>query len=182
MRSVLTVFLAAVAIFQARPMYAEPETLRLKVISEPLREVVDTLSYMSGLPVSVVGTLDGRVEGWTLEAAGGLDAFARLGADYRLFVAYDGSRIIVAARDNLSTRLFDGHMMNWNSAQSLVRALYPVLPEDALQKDKASGMIVLRGPDTVVKAIAEVLSRPDDRDIQVIRSGHVQVVKPGSQS
>ncbi|MGG7518148.1 hypothetical protein ACQ3G6_09715 [Allorhizobium undicola] len=187
MRRALSKFAVLACLIASGPVLAQEVSLatsgrpvKLNVMSLPTRDVVDTLSYMSGLPVIVVGTLNGMVENWSVEARG-VEAFSALGHDQGLYVAFDGAKVIIAANENVATRIVDNRQEGWSRTRSVVGELFPLLPEGAIKQDQESGMIVLRGPDIVVRAITDLLERPHDQQIQIIRSGRTQVVKPGMQ-
>jgi hypothetical protein len=158
---------------------ANEREVRLNVISQPLGDVVDTLSFMSGIPVTTIGTLNGKVENWSVRESG-VQAFAKLGSISNLFVAFDGSRIIIAPKQEITTVIVEPKGRNWNTAHSAISALFPLLPEDAVHEDHASGLVLVRGPQMFVKAVEDVLSRQEADRIEVIKGGKMEVITVGN--
>ncbi|MBP2444053.1 hypothetical protein [Rhizobium leguminosarum] len=171
------VYMAALGLLAAFPLSARAgeREVRLDVVSLPLSDVVQTLSFMSGIPVTTVGTLSGKVEHWSVREKGA-KAFIKLGDASNLFVAYDGSRIIIAPKQEVSTVVLDRGGRSWKTEQSAIRALFPLLPEDALREDSASGLVLVRGPAVFTKAVEDVLSRPQDDSIKVIKGGQLEIL------
>jgi type II secretory pathway component GspD/PulD (secretin) len=153
--------------------------VRLNVVSQPLGDVVETLSFMSGIPVTTVGTLNGKVENWSVKESGA-EAFAKLGAVSNLFVAFDGSRMIIAPKQEITTVVFERKGKSWKTVKSAIHAMFPILPEDAIREDQASGLVLVRGPQVFVKAVEDVLSRQETDQIQIIKGGQVEVITPGN--
>ncbi|MBB4293126.1 type II secretory pathway component GspD/PulD (secretin) [Rhizobium leguminosarum] len=171
------VYTAALGLLAAFPLSAgaSEREVRLDVVSLPLGDVVQTLSFMSGIPVTTVGTLSGKVEHWSVQESGA-KAFVKLGDASNLFVAYDGSRIIIAPKQEVSTVVLDRGGRSWKTEQNAIRALFPLLPDDALREDVASGLVLVRGPAVFVKAVEDVLSRPQDDSIKVIKGGQLEIL------
>ncbi len=140
------VYMAAIGLLASfpPPAGASEREVRLDVVSLPLGDVVQTLSFMSGIPVTTVGTLSGKVEHWSVRESGA-KAFVKLGDASNLFVAYDGSRIIIAPKQEVSTVVLDRGGRSWKTEQNAIRALFPLLPDDALREDPASGLVLVRG-------------------------------------
>jgi len=156
------------------PLHAEAATnrqeVRLNVVSQPVADVVDTLSFMSGIPVTTVGKLDGRVENWSVNEEG-VAAFAALGRVSNLFVAFDGSRVILAPKSEVTTVVLERKKRNWSAAQGAIDTLFPFFPRDAIHHDATSDIVIVRGPAAFVSAVETVLSRSTEETVQIIRGG-----------
>ncbi|MBB4576795.1 hypothetical protein [Rhizobium lentis] len=171
------VYMAAIGLLVSFPPSAGAgeREVRLDVVSLPLGDVVETLSFMSGIPVTTVGTLSGKVEHWSVRESGA-KAFVKLGDASNLFVAYDGSRIIIAPKQEVSTVVLDRGDRSWKTEQNAIRALFPLLPDDALREDPASGLVLVRGPAVFTKAVEDVLSRQEADSIKVIKGGQLEIL------
>jgi type II secretory pathway component GspD/PulD (secretin) len=154
---------------------ADGQEVRLNVVSQPVAEVVDTLSFMSGIPVTTVGKLEGRVENWSVNERG-VTAFAALGRISNLFVAFDGSRVIVAPKSEVTTVVLEQKKRNWSTAKSAIDTLFPFFPDDAIHHDAASDIVIVRGPTAFVSAVETVLSRSTEDTVQVIRGGTMETI------
>ncbi|MBB5536488.1 hypothetical protein [Rhizobium giardinii] len=154
---------------------ANGQEVRLNVVSQPVADVVDTLSFMSGIPVTIVGKLDGRLENWSVNERG-VAAFAALGRVGNLFVAFDGSRVIVAPRSEVTTVVLEQKKRNWSAAQSAIDTLFPFLPGDAIHHDATSDIVIVRGPAPFVSAVETVLSRSTEETVQIIRGGTMETI------
>ncbi|WFU04599.1 hypothetical protein QA648_27890 (plasmid) [Rhizobium sp. CB3171] len=173
------VYMAAIGLLAAFPLSAKAgdREVRLDVVSLPLGDVVQTISFMSGIPVTTVGTLTGKVEHWSVRE-NGAKAFVKLGDASNLFVAYDGSHVIIAPKQEVSTVVLDRSGRRWKTEQNAIRALFPVLPDDALREDAASGLVLVRGPGVFIKAVEDVLSRQHADSIKVIKGGKLEILTP----
>ncbi|ASY65760.1 hypothetical protein SJ05684_b47780 (plasmid) [Sinorhizobium sojae CCBAU 05684] len=154
---------------------ANAQYVRLEVVSQPLADVVATLSFMSGIPVTTIGSLSGTVENLSVKDEG-IAAFAALGRASNLFVAYDGSRVIVAPKSEVETVVLERGGRSWRSARSAVDALFPLYPEDAIVHDAESDVLIVRGPAAFVEAIEKLLSQSGGETVQVIRGGVLEAV------
>ncbi|HXV29579.1 MAG TPA: hypothetical protein VD840_04520 [Sinorhizobium sp.] len=157
---------------------ARAQDVRLDVVAQPLADVVATLSFMSGIPVTTVGTLSGTVENWSVKDEG-IAAFAALGRASNLFVAYDGSRMIVAPKSEVETVVLERGGRSWRSARSAVDALFPLYPADAIVHEAESDVVIVRGPSAFVTAIEKLLSQPGGETVQIIRGGVLEAVPRG---
>ncbi|MDX0177421.1 hypothetical protein GOD71_27055 [Sinorhizobium medicae] len=155
---------------------ASQRELRLDVVAQPVADVVDTLSFMSGIPVTTVGKLTGLVQNWSVNESG-VEAFAKLGNASNLFVAFDGSRVIIAPKQEVATVIFERKGRSRNMTISAIHALFPLLPEDAVRQDQDSGLVLVRGPQIFVKAIEDVLSRQETEEIRVFNGGQMEVIR-----
>ena len=165
----------------AGPAFAEANQreLRLNVVSQPLADVVETLSFMSGIPVTTVGKLSGTVQNWSVKEDG-VEAFAKLGEASNLFVAFDGSRVIIAPKQEVATVIFERKGRSWKTMESAIHALFPLIPTDAVREDQDSGLVLVRGPQIFVKAVEDVLSRQATDEIRVIKGGQMEVITAGN--
>lgn len=158
---------------------ANQRELRLNVVSQPLADVVETLSFMSGIPVTTVGKLSGTVQNWSVKE-NGVEAFAKLGDASNLFVAFDGSRVIIAPKQEVATVIFERKGRSWKTMESAIHALFPLLPTDAVREDQGSGLVLVRGPQIFVKAVEDVLSRQATKEIRVFKGGQIEVITVGN--
>ena len=158
---------------------ANQRELRLNVVSQPLADVVETLSFMSGIPVTTVGKLSGTVQNWSVKEDG-VEAFAKLGEASNLFVAFDGSRVIIAPKQEVATVIFERKSRSWKTMESAIHALFPLIPKDAVREDQDSGLVLVRGPQIFVKAVEDVLSRQATDEIRVIKGGQMEVITAGN--
>lgn len=149
--------------------------VRLSVVSQPVGEVMETLAFMSGLPVTTIGKPSGAVENWSV-TGDGLSAFEQLGEVAGLFVAYDGTRVIVAPHTEVTTTVFSDGGRDWRKVEETVRALFPRFPDDALQHDPASASIIVRAPAAFTAAVSPVLNRSARRTVRIYRGGRLQVL------
>lgn len=155
------------------------QDVRLDVVSQPLADVVATLSFMSGIPVTTVGSLSGTVENWSVMDEG-IAAFAALGKASNLFVAYDGSRMIIAPKSEVETVVLERGGRSWRSARSAVDALFPLYPDDAIVHEAESDVVIVRGPSAFVAAIEKLLGQSGGETVQVIRGGVLETVPRAS--
>jgi type II secretory pathway component GspD/PulD (secretin) len=153
------------------------QAVRLNVVSQPLADVVDTLSFMSGIPVTTSGKLTGQIDNWSVNEEG-VAAFAALGRVNNLFVAFDGSRVIIAPKSEVATVLLEQKRRDWKVTRSAIDALFPVFPEDAIRYDATSGLVIVRGPAAFISAIETVLNRSTEDTVQVIKGGSVEMITP----
>ncbi|MGO7133552.1 hypothetical protein AB9E06_22130 [Rhizobium leguminosarum] len=151
--------------------------IRLNVVSQPLADVVDTLSFMSGIPVTTSGKLTGQVENWSVKEEG-VAAFAALGHVSNLFVAFDGSRVIIAPKSEVTTVILEQEKRSWVATRSAIKTVFPLLPEDAIQYDPSSNLVIVRGPAAFVSAVQTVLNRSTEQTVQVIKGGYVEMITP----
>jgi type II secretory pathway component GspD/PulD (secretin) len=158
---------------------ARAQDVRLDVVSQPLADVVATLSFMSGIPVITMGTLSGTVENWSVKDEG-IAAFAALGRASNLFVAYDGSRMIIAPKSEVETVVLERGGRSWRSARNAVDSLFPLYPDDAIMHEAESDVVIVRGPSAFVAAIEKLLSQPGGETVQVIRGGVLETVPRSS--
>lgn len=150
-----------------------------EVKSQALSEVIDTLSDLSGMAVVKAGAIPGRLENWKVRAEG-LGVFEALARDASLFMAYDGSRVIIASRAHLRTTIVPPGQ-DWETFRSLARSLYPVMPEDALHYDAKTRTILVRGPASFTDAITGITSRPEGGVVRVIKGGSIEDVSTQSR-
>ncbi|MGV1857557.1 hypothetical protein [Rhizobium rhizogenes] len=156
---------------------ASGQDIRLNVVSQPVADVVDTLSFMSGIPVTTTGKLTGQVENWSVKEEG-VAAFEALGRVSNLFVAFDGSRVIIAPKSEVSTVILEQKRRGWKVTRTAIDALFPLYPDDAIRYDPASDLVIVRGPTAFVSAVETVLNRSTVETVQVIKSGHVEMITP----
>ncbi|WEO69413.1 hypothetical protein [Rhizobium rhizogenes] len=156
---------------------ASGQDIRLNIVSQPVADVVDTLSFMSGIPVTTTGKLTGQVENWSVKEEG-VAAFEALGRVSNLFVAFDGSRVIIAPKSEVSTVILEQKRRGWKVTRSAIDALFPLYPDDAIRYDPASDLVIVRGPTAFVSAVETVLNRSTVETVQVIKSGHVEMITP----
>lgn len=152
---------------------AHSRQIRYEVKSQPLSQVIDVLADLSGTPAQKLGDIPGKIENWIADGDG-LAVFQQLARDANLFLAYDGSRVILASRSDTKTMILPLGNYDWPSAQAVVKSLYPILPDDALRFDAKAGVLSVRGPAAFNDTVAAILSRPQNTTVKVIRGGNVQ--------
>ncbi|MFD1745606.1 hypothetical protein ACFSE1_09060 [Rhizobium helianthi] len=147
--------------------------VRYEVKSQPLTQVIDVLADLSGTPAQKLGEIPGKIENWIADGDG-LAVFQQLAKDANLFLAYDGSRVIIASRTDTKTTILPLGNYDWPSAQAVVKSLYPIMPKDTLRFDAKAGVLSVRGPAVFNDTIAAILARPQNTTVKVIRGGNVQ--------
>ncbi len=175
MRGCMYLVATAVWLALASIATADVRNVRLKVISQPVSQVVETLAFMTGIPVTPVGTLNGTVENWTVDGSG-VEAFRALGEAANLFVAFDGSRMVISPKSEINTVVLEQRTRSWDVARNAVRALFPIYPETAIQYDPTSDVLIVRGPPIFVSAVEGVLNRSMEKTVQVFKGGVPEVV------
>ncbi|MCF3641585.1 hypothetical protein LXM94_16555 [Rhizobium sp. TRM95111] len=173
----LALFLALLGSY---PAMAERSDIRLSVISQPASEVVETLSFMSGIPVTTAGTLSGRIENLTI-SGDPVQAFATLGRAGNLFVAFDGTRVIVSSKSELSTAVFPRKGSEWASMKRAIDALFPLYPAEAIEHEPTSDILIVRGPPIFVSTIETLLNRSRKTTVQVVRGRQVDTLVFGEE-
>lgn len=176
-------FLVAVGVWfaVASTASADARRVRLNVISQPVSQVVETLTFMTGIPVTHVGTLNGTIENWTVDSSG-VEAFRALGEAANLFVAFDGTRMVISPKSEMNTVVLERRARSWVVARNAVRALFPMYPEAAIQHDPTSDVLIVRGPPAFVSAIETVLNRSMEKTVRVFKGGVAEVVTVQSTS
>lgn len=154
---------------------AQAHEVRLDVLSQPVTEVVDTLSELTGIPVRKAGDIPGQLENWSVDADG-LAAFQKLGAASNLFIAFDGVHVIVASEESIETTAFESDMHDWHSLKQSLENFFPVLPKKAVEYNESTGMVVVRGPASLNQTVQDILSRPVSSKVTVIKSGSLRVL------
>lgn len=154
---------------------AERGDIRLNVISQPASEVVETLSFMSGIPVTTAGTLSGRIENLTI-SGDPVEAFATLGRAGNLFVAFDGTRVIVAPKSEMSTAVFPRKGSAWEGAKRAIDMLFPLYPPEAIAHEPTSDILIVRGPPIFVSTIETLLNRSRKATVRVMRGGKLETL------
>ncbi len=163
------------ALLASSPAMAEGGDIQLNVISQPASEVVETLSFMSGIPVTTAGKLDGRIENLTI-SGDPVEAFAKLGRAGNLFVAFDGTRVIISPKSELSTAVFPRKGSAWLSAKRAIDALFPLYPPEAIAHEPTSDVLIVRGPPIFVSTIETLLNRSRKATVQIVRGGKVETL------
>lgn len=175
---VITLCLTAyLAIFQAGT--AQARYIRFEVKSQPLSQVVDIISDLSGIPVQKLGELQGKLENWS-GSGEGLAVFQRLAVDSNLFFAYDGTKAIISSTNEVKTTVLPLGNYDWAAAQNIVKTLFPIVPEKTLRFERATGMLTIRGPQVFNDAIAALLMKPQNSTIKIIRGGSMQELQTKS--
>ncbi|MCZ4093500.1 hypothetical protein [Sinorhizobium psoraleae] len=170
-------FLVATAVWLtlASTASADARSVHLSVISQPLAQVVETLSFITGIPVTAVGTLSGTVENWSVSGSG-VEAFMALGEAANLFVAFDGSRMVLSPKGETNTVVLEQRARNWSVARNAIRALFPIYPEAAIQHDPVSDVLIVRGPPIFVSAVEKVVNLSSEKRIQIFKGGASEIV------
>ncbi len=152
---------------------AAARMISYEVKSQPLSDVLDILSDLSGIAVAKVGVIPGRLENWKVREEG-IGVFEKLAKDASLFMAYDGSKVIVASRADVRTTVVPGQ--DWETFRSLSQSLYPVMPDDALSYDAKTMVILVRGPPSFTGALTGLAPRPASGLVRVIKGGSIEDV------
>lgn len=152
---------------------ANARYIRYEVKSQAVSQVIDTIADLSGTPVQKLGDIPGKIENWTTQGEG-LAALQQLALDANLFLAYDGSRVILASRSDLKTTILPLGSYDWPSAKAVVNSIYPIIPDDTLRFDAQTGVLAVRGPSAFNDTIAALLARPQNTTVKVIRGGAIQ--------
>lgn len=161
------------------PANAELKRVNIDVVSLPLAEVMDALSLMSGIPVTTIGKPKGTVERWAFKGDG-VSAFEALAEIGNLFVAFDGSRMIVSPRSEATTTVFDGTRGRWPEIKSSMKILFPRYPKDSVQYDQVRGTVIVRGPSEFAQAIGSIVNRPSQK-IKFFKGAKVEVLDLGPE-
>lgn len=152
---------------------ANARYIRYEVKSQAVTQVIDAIADLSGTPVQKLGEIPGKIDNWVAEGEG-LATLQQLALDANLFLAYDGSRVILASRADLKTTILPLGSYDWPSAKAVVSSIYPILPDDTLRFDAKTGVLAVRGPAAFNDTVAALLARPQNTTVKVIRGGTIQ--------
>lgn len=172
-------FLVFTLVAFTQPANAELKHVHIDVVSLSLTEVMDALSLMSGIPVTTIGKPKGTVERWSFKGDG-VSAFEALGEIGNLFVAFDGSRMIVSPRSEAAATVFEGARGRWPEIKSSMKILFPRYPKDSIQYDQMRGTVIVRGPSEFAQAVGTIINRPSQK-IKFFKGAKVEVLDLGGE-
>lgn len=167
------VLIAAACSSWAAPGMARSVSYEVK--RQALDSVIDTLSDLSGVAVVKAGAIPGTMENWSVRAEG-VAVFEALARDANLFMAFDGAKVIIAARTDVRTTVLSSATYDWPTVQGVARSLYPIMPPDALRYDGKARVILVRGPSSFTEAISAIATRPTSGIVRVIKGGSIEDV------
>lgn len=159
------------------PLQVEARAVHYEVKKQNISDVIDVLSDLSGVAVSKAGDIKGSIENWRVKADG-VEVFQKLAKDAGLFMAFDGSTVILASKADTKTKVLESSSHNWASVRSLAKSLFPIMPEDALTYDTNANLVLVRGPAPFNEAIAGIVAKPKNTVVRIIRGGDVQDIQP----
>lgn len=145
-------------------------------LDRTLSDLVDDLSQMLHVPMSVSRADSIRVKDWSVKGNAATVA-EELARNFALVYYFDGSGYLFVPSADLRPRSFLVDPARMARTTAVLRSLYPRTSRDAIHVDRANGVITVRASERIVSeaeaAIKNALAAPipDDKTILFIRAG-----------